>query len=169
MSKVHKRGAAKAEMNMTPMIDVTFQLIIFFMLVNNIIAEQNVELIPPDLEQAQTLELGEKVAQVVVSIEPLSYTAEDRKENPLNFSGEAVSVWIGSMRLPREDLATLTKELEDSVAKSPKNEKGEPLLEVLLRADCALHYAEIQPVMQAITAAKVAKINLVAYLPEDKR
>ena len=36
----------------------------------------------------------------------------------------------------------------------------------VLRADAALFYREVAPVLQAITAAGINKINMVAYLPE---
>ena len=36
---------------MTPMIDIVFQLIVFFMLVNNIISDENAVMIVPELEK----------------------------------------------------------------------------------------------------------------------
>ena len=38
--------------------------------------------------------------------------------------------------------------------------------EVVLRADGALYYDGVQPVMAAITGAGISKVNLVALMPE---
>ena len=40
-------------------------------------------------------------------------------------------------------------------------------MQVLLRADAALYYDQVRPVMGAITAAGIGTVNLVAYLPEE--
>ena len=57
-SQVFKRGPVTPQMNITPLIDVVFLLIIFFMLVTNIIAEEAVEMIVPQLDDPVTRELG---------------------------------------------------------------------------------------------------------------
>lgn len=160
MSKIFKRGPASAEMNMTPLIDVTFQLIIFFMLVNNIISTENVEMVIPDLEQPKTRALGE-IEKVTVNVAPMPYVRQDRMSgNPLNFPGEAAYVQIGMDQYPPNELDTLVAQLKDVKARNPK-------VEVLLRADAALNYQAMQPIMDAINAAGIATVNLVAVIPED--
>ena len=47
MSSVFKRGNAKIEANLTPMIDVTFLLIVFFVLVSQIVEVENVPMSLP--------------------------------------------------------------------------------------------------------------------------
>jgi biopolymer transport protein ExbD len=47
-SRKQREGPAGAEIDMTPMIDVTFQLIIFFMVVTQITSQENVNLRLPD-------------------------------------------------------------------------------------------------------------------------
>jgi len=165
MASIHKRGPVSAEMNMTPLIDVTFQLIIFFMLVNNIIAEENVEMMVPDLEQPKTRELGE-VEKVTVNIAPLDYNREDRASgNPLNFPGDAAYVQMGSdtnNKIPIDNLAAVVDALKVEKKKNPD-------VEVLLRADAALYYKSIQPVMDAINSAGISTVNLVAVIPDENR
>ena len=51
MSRIHKRGTAELHANLTPMIDVTFLLIVFFVLVSQIVEVENVELKLPELEE----------------------------------------------------------------------------------------------------------------------
>ncbi len=160
MSKVHKKGPTSPEMNMTPMIDVVFQLIVFFMLVNNIISEEAVLMIVPDLEDPKTRELGEE-DRITVNVAPQNYDPS-RKIGDLNIPGEASLVKVGLKEYKIDEMEQVTEALKEAKA---LNEN----IEVLLRADSGLFYDEVQPVMQAITTAGIVKVNLVAYLPEDER
>jgi len=157
-----KYTSVTPEMNMTPLIDVVFQLIIFFMLVNNIIAEQMVEMVVPDLENARTHELTEG-DHIMVSIAPAEFTSDDRKDDPLAFDGDAQYVQVGKRQFSLDDLEGITNELRDWKA----TRRSE--VEVLLRADAALFYNAVAPVMAAITAADIQTVNLVALMPQDKR
>ena len=160
MSQVHKKGAKSPEMNMTPMIDIVFQLIVFFMLVNNIISDENAVMIVPELENPITHELGRE-NRITVNLVPQSYDL-GRQINDLNIPGEAKEVMVGLEVYSLEDMQGVTESLKEAKA---QNED----IEVLLRADSGLYYDEVQPVMQAITSAKIVKVHLVAYLPEDER
>lgn len=156
MSQVHQRGPTAPEMNITPLIDVVFLLIIFFMLVNKIVSDETVQMVVPELTDAKTYDLGE-LDKISVSVAPVE---GDRGSNPLNWNGEPQYVQVGSQRFELGDLPGITAVLADARA---KNEK----VEVNLRADAALYFEAVQPVMTAITEAKIGKINLVAYLPEE--
>ena len=160
MSQVHKKGRVSPEMNMTPMIDVVFQLIIFFMLVNQIIAEEAVEMLVPELDDPKTREMGEE-NRLTVNVVPHPYGSE-RKLGELNIPGDATMVKVGLDEFPLEDLKAVTDALKDAKTQNPE-------LEILLRADAGLFYDEVQPIMQAISSAGIETVNLVAYLPEDQR
>jgi len=147
--------------NMTPMIDVVFQLIIFFMLVNNIVSEESISMVVPRLWEPKVLELG-KMNRVVINIVP--------PENPdsrykgegdlLDVNGAATHVKVGLRIYGYEQLDEVTKQLEDA-----KRENED--IQVLLRADAATYYQNVQPVLAAITKAGIKTVNLVAYLPEE--
>ena len=162
-SQVHQRGAAKAEMNMTPLIDVTFQLIVFFLLVSNIASEQVIEMVVPDLEEPKTYELGEG-ERIIVNVAQVKIEDRRKKDPHLNVDGFRGRLAIGGLKLGPDDLDILTNELK-SEADRLKKAKPDQEVEVLLRADSALYYEEVQPVMAAITQAGIGKIKLVAYLP----
>jgi len=147
------------EMNMTPLIDVVFQLIIFFMLVNNIISEQSVQMVVPRLDESRTRELGEG-HRVFVNVAPFDHTPDDRAGNALSFPGEAQFVRIGQATFAVGDLEGMARELREWKARDPQ-------VEVLLRADAALYYEAVAPVMTAISAAEIQAVNLVAYMPQD--
>ena len=162
MSKVHQRGAVTPSMNITPLIDVVFLLIVFFMLVNNIVSEEKVPMIPPDIDESQARQLGE-VDRVVVSVAPEEFRQSERAEDPLDHPGMASYVKVGALkRFEMDQMAEVAELLGQARADNPE-------VEVLLRADSALYYGQVQPVMAAITAAGISKVNLVAYLPEELR
>ena len=156
MSQVHQRGPTKPQMNITPLIDVVFLLIIFFMLVNRIAAEETVEMVVPELLDPKTYELGE-VDKIVINVAP---SPDQRGDDPLEFDGEPRYVKVGQRRYAVEDRAAITAELERIRALNPE-------VEVNLRADAALFFETVQPIMMAITDAKIGRINLVAYLPDE--
>jgi biopolymer transport protein TolR len=146
--------------NLTPLIDVTFQLIIFFMLVNNIIAEENVPMLVPDLDDPKTRQLGE-VQRITVNIVPMPFDERARLQgNRLDHAGAAVRVQIGALdQYAADDLEGIRHALE-AVRRS------NPQVEIMLRADAALYYHQVQPVMDAITAARIVKVNIVAMMPD---
>ena len=161
-SSVTARGAVTPSMNITPLIDVVFLLIIFFMLVNNIVSDESVEMVLPELEPPHTRELGD-VNRVVVNVAPQPFTKQGRAGFPLEHAGKARYVKVGTgvgSQFPAEDTEGITAALSALRAANPD-------LEVLLRADAALFYEEVRPVMGAVTAAGIGTVNLVAYLPEE--
>jgi len=163
MSSIHKRGPVTPQMNMTPLIDVTFLLIIFFMIVSNIVSEQTVEMIVPDLDDSKAREFTDE-SRVVVNVAPEPFDRSEREITEagehLTISGEATGIKVGTTDYATDDLVGVTDQLERAKA---RNED----IEVLLRADAGLFYREVQGVMGAIAGAGIARINLVAYRPEE--
>lgn len=157
-SQVFHRGPTKPQMNITPLIDVVFLLIIFFMLVNNIITEQSVQMIVPQLDDPTTRELDD-ASRLIVNIAPADYAYKERIDEPLMFDGEARFIRVGLQTFASDDLEGVTAALVDAKADNPD-------LEVVLRSDGALYYGVVQPVMGAITRAGIDTVNLVAYMPE---
>jgi biopolymer transport protein ExbD len=157
-SQVFHRGPTKPQMNITPLIDVVFLLIIFFMLVNNIISEQSVEMIVPKLDEPTTRGLDD-AGRLIVNIAPAEYARSERLDNPLLFDGEARFIRVGLQTFAADDLQGVTDALIE--AKSANDN-----LEVVLRGDGALYYGVVQPVMGAIARAGIDKVNLAAYMPE---
>lgn len=157
-SPIFQRGPTTPQMNITPLIDVVFLLIIFFMLVNNIITEQSVEMIVPQLDDPTTRELDES-GRIIVNIAPAEYHHRDRADDPLLFDGEARFIRVGLQTFEADDLEGVTAVLTEL-------KEANPDAEVVLRSDGALYYGVVQPVMGAITRAGIDKVNLAAYMPE---
>ena len=79
MSLVHRRGPTAPDMNITPLIDVVFLLIIFFMLVSRIVADENVPMVVPALDDPKTYEPGQ-IEKIVVNVVPAA--GDRRGRNP---------------------------------------------------------------------------------------
>ena len=157
-SLIHTRGPATPRMNLTPLIDIVFLLVIFFMLVNTMAAKQLVQMIVPKLEdkpQVQELPEGERI---VISVAP-----QDGKRDrfdPMALEGAARFVQVGThKRFEATDVGGIREAVREMVTRYPE-------APVVLRADAALYYGEVEPIMDAITSAGVGQVNMVAFLDE---
>ncbi len=147
---------------MTPLIDVTFLLIIFFMLVNDIIAEQDVQLLLPQLDNPQVVKLDQP-DRLVINVIPDHHTSISQRlglANPLRVSGNAQWIQIGLQRFAVNQPEALTDFLIQAKAATPG-------LQIVLRADAAVKYQFVEPVMQAIADARIKHVLVTAYLPEE--
>ena len=159
MSQVYERGPSTPRMNMTPLIDVTFQLIIFFMLVNTIASEEILPIVLPELDNPQTIKLGE-VSRIIVNLGTTEFADRPIGVRGLNTSGDLTRMRVGMTQVNANDMQEVSRILAEARASNPE-------VEVLLRADSALFFQDVQPVMQAITAAGIKKVNMVAYMEDD--
>ncbi len=149
---------------MTPLIDVTFLLIIFFMIISNFISEQSVEMIVPRLTESTAREL-ESPRRVVVNVAPKPYNPGDRADEPLAWPSQAHWVEVDARRFDMSRLEEVTAVLDFAFKRAPRDGDGNSLLEVLLRADAALQYDQVAPVLTAIAGAGIDKVHMVSYLP----
>lgn len=130
---------------MTPMIDVTFLLLTFFMLASHFASAEKTEIdLPqPDDNQAVDRRLREKVIINVL------YTGE-QAEPALQLGPIAV----GSMTDLADRLGELARE--------------NPRLQVILRADRRLCYGGVRAVMEMVAAEKLTRLQIVTELDEDR-
>ena len=153
MSAIYKRGSARIQANLTPMIDVTFLLIVFFVLVSQIVEVESVKLnLPAPADPATELPADEQ--RVVINIVP---------DQPA-VTGRAIEYRVGSRRFLATDDGV--EALADHVMKLYA---GNPALRINLRADRDTQYEWVEPVLQAISLAArrsgdggiTARVNLV--------
>jgi len=168
--RLHQRGPVAPEMNITPLIDVVFLLIIFFMIVTKIVSDERTPMIVPQLEDPRTHapETSRRVIINVARTTPEVNTRRGVMKGPADYAhlagpGEAEYIRVGGYRtfsLSSDGLDKLT-----SLLKAEK--QASETIKVLVRADAALFYSQVAPVMNAITNARISSVNLVAY--EDER
>lgn len=137
------------ELNLTSMLDVIFQLIIFFLLVSNMSSAELPKLDPPAPMQSQAQDSGER-SRVIINLIPAQ-----------NKAGGIKSVRVGQEDILPGNFGRLTQMLQAEQAENPE-------IQVDLRADLSVNYKEVQPVMTAITSAGISRINLVALTDTDK-
>ena len=127
--------------NMTPMIDVVFLLIIFFMLVSQFSSAENVEVELPEPERSQAIEatIPEKV---ILNIE---YVGPD----------EPPGFLLGSIRV--SSLEEMSRRLRNQRVESPE-------LQVILRADKRVAYLDVRQAMEIIAANQIEMFHIVARL-----
>ncbi len=134
MSRIHRRNTTELNSNLTSMIDVTFLLIVFFVLVSQIVEVENVDLKLPELEDPASA-LPDDEQRSVISIVP-------------GFEGHALEYRVGSRAFPvgDEGAEALTQHLAGLL-------RANPSLRVNLRADQHTHYRFVQPALEAVAAA----------------
>jgi biopolymer transport protein ExbD len=157
MSRVYPRGRAAIEANLTPMIDMTFLLIVFFVLVSRISEVENVRLELPRPFEPATVPLPDE-QRVVLNVIP-------------DGSGGAESYRVGVAQFP--PTAEGQRALEAHLAALLR---ATPDLQVNLRADRATAYAAVAPALEAVAAAarglggdRAARVNLVVIREDPRR
>jgi biopolymer transport protein ExbD len=161
---LYKKGRPQIAFNMTPMIDCTFQLIIFFILTTQIASADyvRVELPRPDNNVAKEYELNKAVVNVV----PYSkkHVAADS-----SLRGAAMEYRLGADRFRKEQVGQLVGALtrlrrERELRKAAGGGKAGQFV-VELRADRSIYVSEVEPVFQALRAARLGRM----YITADRR
>jgi biopolymer transport protein ExbD len=166
-SAVFKRrgGAGDVAVNMTPMIDVTFQLIIFFIIASQFASQEKADLtLPFPHEPVGILEEEVKERRVVVNVlsaeDPLyrSQVEKSRRVLPGDVAWYVVQGQkIEHGRSTYEDIKSLLKRAYDAAL-----EKGltEDKFHVEIRADERVGYNHVATAMQAAGEVQIKKANI---------
>jgi biopolymer transport protein ExbD len=135
------------EPNLTSLIDVTFLLIVFFVLVSRLNEIEHFELNLPSPAQASTT-LLESQRQVVINVLPTT-------------GGQILGYRVGVV-----DFAPDQRGLEAMTAHLAALYELNPQLDVNVRADRATNYEHVEPVMRAISTAarNTAAVRGVAHV-----
>ncbi len=149
MSHLHERGPARVEANLTPMIDITFLLVVFFVVVSTISEVESVDMELPKPEPTASAPPPERTRSV------LNVLPDD--------DGEAIGYRLNATEYPlgEEGVESLQSALVVLLRSSPD-------LRINLRADRRTSQRHIAPVLNAITEANTrigkgtpARVNLV--------
>ena len=145
----HRRMSGTMAFNATPMVDVIFLLTIFFMLVTRFSSAEQIrmELPKPKNSQAKVTRMPERIV--------INCRMADL-DDP---AGRLVLYGIGPNR--PEPLALISDRLASMKQASPQ-------LQVVLRADRRLHYADVRAVMRVIARHGIEMLNVVAHVREDE-
>lgn len=150
MKRRKQQEMEDVEMDMTPMIDVVFNLIIFFMLITQMVTIERAELELPRADKAEE-ERTEDKKQLVINI----FKEPQENEKWIEVSG-ALYNW--------GELAQL---LYEESQLSFNDSQGISERQVLVRADIDTPYRMVQRVMLECSKQKIYLISFAAKIQED--
>lgn len=182
MSQVTRRGPVEPRLNITPLIDVVFLLIVFFMLVNNIVTDEQPPVQLPDLDDPNVY-APEGDRRVIVNIVPeAEFDGElgpgQKEGEVLSRPGQAEFVQVGNRKWVIGEEGAM-EDFRDFFGKMVQARMVNPDTppNIMLRVDAAVYYAQVLPVMTNLQMAMAealggelaaaTPVHLVAYQGQD--
>lgn len=165
-SQVTKRGPVKPSLNITPLIDVVFLLIVFFMLVQTIKQDEVPPLQLPDIDHTLA-SVVESKNRLIVNVLPVARWEGDSGPGAaigavLARPAEARAVSFGGQEYLIDDAEAIKKfRIDFADAIRGRIPKGE--IKFFLRADAAIRSSAVMLIMQQMQAA-MTDANLEAEL-----
>ena len=149
MTRLHERGPARIEANLTSMIDITFLLVVFFVVVSTISEVESVGMELPKPQPTASAPPPEKIRSV------LNVLPGD--------DGDAIGYRLNMLEYPLGRSGV--DELREALVPLLRNN---PDLRINLRADRRTSQRHIAPLLNALTEAntragngRAARVNLV--------
>ncbi len=125
--------------NMTPMIDVVFLLIIFFLVSSHLAKQENQLQLELPVAQSGSNEVQQETPRVTVNVKPDG------------------SLWVRGQEITQAELTPLLSEASDA---------DEEDIEVRIRGSRTAPYASVEPIMLACAKAGIWKITYAVYRDE---
>jgi biopolymer transport protein ExbD len=152
MSHGPTTDAIKADPNLVPLLDLVFQLIMFFMICVNFVSEQvNEDIKLPVAQSARVMDKGE-VDVLFLNVDQHGKVMVPGRQKPLITTGEK------TFYLSQQHADTL-RSMKDKGDKS-----GQVKTSIIIRADLGANYGDIFELMHLCRAAGYQKVQLRAYI-----
>lgn len=153
--ELRKRGIERGEMDITPMIDCTFLLLIFFLLTST--SSTSAVKLPPAVHGAEAAEADAIIITVARAAdgEPQVFLADDTKPNHET---------VGS---PEDQETAIRKYLTDENAKV--NKAGKQRNNVLVKAAMGLKYRDVDRIGRAVAKADFEVQYLYLGISDKKK
>jgi biopolymer transport protein ExbD len=139
--RLPQRRPLSAQINMTPMIDVTFQLIIFFLLSSRLAQQEALDLDLPTAATSSQL-ANDQRPRLSVSVLPEG------------------GVFIGNTPVRITDMARLLRAERDRLGSD---------LEIRVRAGRSVPYGFIEPILLACSEAGIWNVTFAVFEKTDTR
>lgn len=166
-----KKEYKSEELKLTSMMDVTFQLIIFFILISNFAAAELPQIKPPKFDHSVAWEANLEKRLVVsitfdeniLSSDPEHPMVKDvtvgiQKFQPFDAGGEPIKDVLVEM----QTMIEAEREKREAGLTEEQKEDPETAVQVVLRADGRVNYRGVAMVMEVITRAGIKRANLIA-------
>ncbi|HPS52413.1 MAG TPA: biopolymer transporter ExbD [Phycisphaerae bacterium] len=177
MAKKQITGSIQ-EVNLTPMIDCTFQLIIFFILTAQMASQELAKVSLP--EPVKSMAIGadpDKPDQPTnlnnVTVNVVNKYGDSDDNRQMELAGKAECYQLGQNKIDAGNIEALTAAIKERKAqilsdKNIKNVKeGDIIVEI--RADKDIVFQDIEPVMRAAAEAKINKMSMTALVDPEHR
>jgi len=129
--------------DMTPMIDIVFQLIIFFLLTNHLVQQETqIKIALPEATSGEQQEFDDNAPRVTINVQ----------------SDGQVSLGSGVV-----NIAELTDRLAEKRAASGNS------LEVRIRSDRHVPYRVVEPIMLACTKVGIWNVTFAVFRPGESQ
>jgi len=164
-SRVFKKGTSgDVEFNMTPLIDCTFLLIIFFILTSAVLSKALAEVKlhrPLDSQALEPKEMPESPNRTIVNVVSMAAVQAGLSVR----SAQAKEYMILGDSIDVGDRAGLIRMFKAHQKKA--KDKGFKGFYVEIRADARVNFGAVRPVMLAAARAGIPRMNITAltYLP----
>ncbi len=146
------------EFNMTPMIDVTFQLIIFFIIAGTIVSDELAALKVPKPTETMAREEFNKIPHLIVNI--VSSAGDTESEDP---DTSLAKYWfVNRKEIEPTDIEMLKDEMRVVFDKVPVDKR--PKFAVEIRGDYRVQYGDIEMVLLAAAEVGIPKMNITAIV-----
>jgi biopolymer transport protein ExbD len=178
---MHKREKAKAEEsispNLIPMIDIMFLLLLFFMLSADMTQRQLEEVVLPQASEVKKDDKLKGADEEVVTIN--IHHATDKGENCAVYTNGGVcrdaNHWKWAIYGHDYTKDTIGPELTD-IARLHMEPGPDPVakvtlssVKILIRADSAAPYGDVQKVIETCGTAKIYKVEVAAAQPPAEK
>lgn len=142
-------GELSAEMDMTPVIDLVFNLIIFFMVVSDMTALNFAALILPKAPAAQPQEptTGDEIETMIVNVD------------------EHGEIFVGGAHVDRTEIVDWVKvyvETQTGAPVDPNAVTPQEGIEVIIRADRGVRFEYVHHVFDACQRSGIYRIRVAA-------
>ncbi len=135
---------AKAEMNMTPMIDIVFQILIFFILVSDLQTKDFAQLALPMADQAKP-DVDPPKGRMTINVK------------------EDGQIILRSVNITLDALGKRLKAEAEVYRDRDKEKSDKP---ILIRADRDVEYSVVQDIMKTCVDSMVWKLSFAAAKPQ---
>ncbi len=161
---VFGRTRATVGFNMTPMIDCTFQLILFFLLATQMLSADYVEMDLPEPHVNRSEQLDEP-NKVIINVVP--HDKQKVRNNP-EYAGLAKCYQVKTVVIEKDNTqklqALLLRARRDA---QERRAQGDFVVEI--RADREVHFKEILPVLRAVQGAEIEKMRITTIVKGAQR
>ncbi len=158
----------RLQLQLTPMIDCTFQLILFFLLTTQMAGQELPDLLLHEPEKPMSSALAPDAGRrshVTVNVLTRYKAPKDERDPNFSIVADRYQVGLDMVSAGHPEAFSRLTELLRSRKSSAGGDAAEFWVEI--RADRDIRYGDVESVMQAASDAGIERMSLTAVDPQD--